>query len=74
MDDVAFEIVAPDVDEERVPPRIEVVRSEGAWTPGPFVCVIAGNEVEFNAAEFEWLIEVAGPIALARLREEQPDA
>lgn len=69
--DVALEITAPDVDEQRVPPRLEVVRDDGGWTAGPFIVLTAGNEVELDADEFAWLIEVAGPVALARLREER---
>ncbi len=60
--------VRPGADDE-IPVVVTVQEGDGAWTPGPCAQVEAGNVVELTADELQWLLEDAGPKALARLRE-----
>lgn len=69
MDDVAASFESPESD-DRLAIELGVVRSEGIWTPAPYAHLKAGNEIELTADELAWLVEDAGPKALAKLREE----
>lgn len=55
-------------DEDGLPVIIEVCEEDGAWTPGPFCNVSCGNEIELDLDRLAWLVEDAGPAALAKLR------
>lgn len=55
-------------DDDSLPVVVLVSPEDGIATPGPFVSIEVGTFVEMDLAEFEWLLEQAGPKALERLR------
>lgn len=61
-----FERPGTEVD---LPVTVTVQESDGDWTPGPCVTIESGNLIELGVDGLAWLIEDAGPKALAALRE-----
>jgi hypothetical protein len=68
MDDIQLRLEGPDAG-ERIPPRITVLASDGAWTQGPHAVLEAGNETELTLDELQWLRDVGVPGAIAKLAE-----
>jgi len=69
MDGVVLRIDGPQK-EDRPTMLLEVVAGDGAWTEGAHAVLFAGNDIELTPKELAWLVEDAGPAALAKLREE----
>lgn len=65
MDDL---VLTRAVDEASLPVVVTVKQDDGAYTEGPHCAIEAGNAIELTADELAWVVEDAGPQALAALR------
>lgn len=68
MDAIQMQITGPDTG-DRMPPRITVDASPGAWTNEPHAVLEAGNELELTLSELQWLRDVGLPAAIQKLSE-----